>query len=178
MNVPPALSDSHGPPASAGSPVTAYVGLGANLGDARKTVMQAAREVSGLPGVHGSRLSPLYRSAPVDAGGPDYVNGVLRVETTLEAHMLLQALQGIENRHGRLRPYRNAPRSLDLDLLLYGEEESHTTFLTLPHPRMHERAFVLMPLRDLAPDLVLAQGGLEALLAACSGQQLERFGED
>src|SRR5690606_18076369 len=95
--------------------------------------------------------------------------------TTLPPETLLRALLEIEQRHGRLRPYRNAPRSLDLDLLLYGDELRHTAFLTLPHPRMHERAFVLMPLRDLAPGLTLAQGGLDALLAACHDQRLERL---
>lgn len=153
--------------------VTAYIGLGANLGDARSTVMQAALDIAALPGVLNTVLSPLYRSAPVDAGGPDYVNGVLKADTTLGAAALLSALQDIENHHGRQRPYRNAPRSLDLDLLLHGHTESHTTFLTLPHPRMHERAFVLRPLRDLAPDMLLAQGGLDALLAACQDQRLQ-----
>lgn len=169
------VPDGHASPGGTGTAVTAYVGLGANLGDAIGTVMQAATEISRLKGMLGSRLSPLYRSAPVNAAGPDYVNAVLQVETTLDPETLLGALQDIENHHGRLRPYRNAPRSLDLDLLLHGSEERHTDFLTLPHPRMHERAFVLMPLRDLAPTLVLPQGGLNALLADCGNQRLERL---
>lgn len=152
---------------------TAYVGLGANLGDARATVLQAAGDIAALPGIAGAQLSPLYRSAPVDAAGPDYVNAVMRVETTLPPEALLRALQDIENDHGRRRPYRNAPRSLDLDLLLHGDETRQTAFLTLPHPRMHERAFVLMPLRDLAPGLRLMQGSLDALLTACGDQRLE-----
>lgn len=163
-------------PNPAAARVTAYIGMGANLGDARATLLQAARDITAQPGVHDTRLSPLYRSAPVDAGGPDYVNGVLQVETTLAPEDLLRALQGIENEHGRQRPYRNAPRTLDLDLLLHGEETRQTAFLTLPHPRMHERAFVLMPLRDLAPGLLLAQGRFEALMAACGEQRLERLG--
>jgi len=155
--------------------VTAYIGMGANLGDAQATLTLAARDIAALPGIHRTQLSPLYRSAPVDAGGPDYINGVLRAETTLSAEALLRALQAIEDKHGRQRPYHHAPRSLDLDLLLHGREERQTDFLTLPHPHMHERAFVLMPLRDLAPGMVLAQGGLDELLAACSDQLLSRI---
>lgn len=158
-----------------GQSITAYIGMGANLGDAQATLMLAARDIAALSGILKTRMSPLYRSAPVDAGGPDYINGVLQVETTLGAEDLLHGLQSIENRHGRQRPYHHAPRSLDLDLLLHGREERQTDFLTLPHPHMHERAFVLMPLRDLAPGMVLAQGGLDELLAACSGQLLSRI---
>ncbi|NLC35363.1 MAG: 2-amino-4-hydroxy-6-hydroxymethyldihydropteridine diphosphokinase [Alcaligenaceae bacterium] len=154
--------------------VTAYIGMGANLGDAHATLMAAARDIAAVPGVLNTGVSPLYRSAPVGASGPDYLNGVLKADTTLNALEMLQALQDIENRHGRLRPYRNAPRSLDLDLLLHGQEEMRTDSLILPHPRMHERAFVLMPLRDLAPGLMLPQGSVEELLAACSDQLLSR----
>jgi 2-amino-4-hydroxy-6-hydroxymethyldihydropteridine diphosphokinase len=170
---PPADSSATARPV--GLAATAYIGLGANLGNARETVMRAASEIAELPGVRNTRLSPLYRSAPVDAGGPDYVNGVLQVEATLAADALLRAMQDIEIRHGRQRPYRNAPRSLDLDLLLYGSEKRVSDFLTLPHPRMHERAFVLMPLRDLTPELVLAQGSLDDLITACHDQRLERL---
>lgn len=153
--------------------VVAYIGMGANLGDARATLDAAARDIAALPGVHAVQRSPLYRSKPVDADGPDYVNGVLKAETILEAEDLLRALHGIENRHGRERPHRNAPRTLDLDLLLHGDEMRYTAFLTLPHPRMHQRAFVLRPLHDLEPSLRLPQGSLAALLAACGSQQLE-----
>lgn len=153
----------------------AYIGLGANLGDAQATLLQASHDIAALAGVSDTLLSPLYRSAPVDAGGPDYVNGVLRARTTLAPEDLLHALQAIETAHGRQRPYLNAPRSLDLDLLLHGGEHRVTRFLTLPHPRMHVRAFVLMPLRDIAPEISLTQGGLNELLAACSDQRLERL---
>lgn len=155
--------------------ITSYIGIGANLGEPQDTVVRAAKEIASLPGVLGTRLSPLYRSAPVDSSGPDYVNAVLKAETNLAADTLLRALQAIEDQHGRLRPYRNAPRSLDLDLLLHGAEQHTTDFLTLPHPRMHLRAFVLLPLRDLAPDIALPQGNLEALLAACRDQRVERI---
>ena len=126
------------------SVITSYIGIGANLGTPRDTVVTAAQDIARLPGVISTQLSPLYRSAPVDASGPDYINAVLKAETTLAADALLRALQDIENQHGRLRPYRNAPRSLDLDLLCT-ERSSKPDFLTLPHPRMHLRAFVLLP---------------------------------
>lgn len=151
----------------------AYIGLGANLGDARATLQRAAAELAQAPGITHFVLSPLYRTAPVDSSGPDYVNAVAMLATTLSPHELLRLLQGIEQQHGRLRPYRNAPRTLDLDLLLFGDQKIDDTDLIVPHPRMHERAFVLQPLADLAPELVLAQGSVQALLAACAGQALD-----
>nr|WP_255676074.1 2-amino-4-hydroxy-6-hydroxymethyldihydropteridine diphosphokinase [Pusillimonas sp. MFBS29] len=147
--------------------------MGANLGDARHTLQQAAHALGAAPGISGLRLSRFYRSAPVDATGPDYVNAVAEIDTDLAADALLSVLQGIENQHGRLRPYRNAPRTLDLDLLLYGELTVDTPRLTVPHPRMHERAFVLRPLEELRPALHLRQGSLTELLQACSDQALE-----
>jgi len=155
--------------------VFAYIGLGANLGQAQATLRQAADALAQTPGVESMELSPFYRSAPIDSSGPDYVNAVARIETTLAPLALLDALQAIENAHGRLRPYRNAPRTLDLDLLLYGSQAIDTPRLTVPHPRMHERAFVLKPLSDLAADLCLAQGPLDALLAVCADQDLQRL---
>lgn len=151
----------------------AYIGLGANLGNAQASLRQAAAELAQAPGIKQFTLSPLYRTAPVDSSGPDYVNAVAVLETTLSPQELLRLLQSIEQQHGRLRPYRNAPRTLDLDLLLFGTQKIEEPDLIVPHPRMHERAFVLQPLADLAPDLVLAQGPLKVLLAACSGQALE-----
>lgn len=158
--------------------VTAYIGMGANLGDARATLDAATTDIAALPGIHATQRSALYRSAPVNAKGPDFVNAVLRVETTLEAEDLLRALHSVENRHGRERPYQNAPRTLDLDLLLHGDEMRQTPFLTLPHPRMHLRAFVLRPLQELAPGLRLPQGPIATLLEACADQQLERLSDD
>ncbi len=155
--------------------VQAYIGLGANLGDAADTVRRAAAELAAVPGVSALRLSPLYGTAPVDSSGPDYVNAVAGLDTTLPPLDLLSALQAIEQRHGRKRPYRNAPRTLDLDLLLYGDRSLGLPTLTVPHPRMHERAFVLRPMMDLAPGLTLAQGGLEALLARCADQAIRRL---
>ena len=151
---------------------TAYVGLGANLGDARATLRQALDELQATPGVQSCAASRLYSSAPVDATGPDFVNAVARLETTLSPHALLQTLQAIEQGHGRERPWRNAPRTLDLDLLLHDQQPVNDAVLTVPHPRMHERAFVLRPLKELAPGLTLAQGTLDELLARCAGQKL------
>lgn len=152
--------------------IRSYIGLGANLGDALASLQQAAAELLATPGITTLRLSRFYRSAPVDANGPDYVNAVAEVLTSLPAAELLAALQVIENNHGRRRPYRNAPRTLDLDLLLYGDEAIDTPALTVPHPRMHERAFVLRPLQELAPALQLRQGTLPVLLQTCSDQVL------
>lgn len=153
----------------------AYIGLGANLGEAQATLRQAARELAGTPGIDDLRLSPFYRTAPVDSSGPDYVNAVAGVQTRLSPLALLDVLQQIELAHGRMRPYRNAPRTLDLDLLLYDDLAIDTPRLVVPHPRMHERAFVLQPLGDLAPGLRLAQGSVDDLLALCAGQGLQRL---
>ncbi|MGB6242768.1 MAG: 2-amino-4-hydroxy-6-hydroxymethyldihydropteridine diphosphokinase [Castellaniella sp.] len=152
--------------------ITAYIGLGANLGDAADTVRRAAAELSDTPGITAMRLSPLYSTAPVDSSGPDYVNAVAEIQASLQAPALLTALQAIEQQHGRERPYRNAPRTLDLDLLWYGGQTIALPHLIVPHPRMHERAFVLRPLLDLAPDLTLAQGPLPVLLARCADQNI------
>ncbi len=155
--------------------VRAYVGIGANLGDAAQTVRAAAERLH-LLGLR--RLSSLYRSAPVDAAGPDFVNAVAELDTPLPPLALLHELQAIEQDFGRERPYRNAPRTLDLDLLLHGEERLAGEPLTLPHPRLHQRAFVLRPLLELAPGLVvLGLGALVDHLPAVAGQRLERMGE-
>lgn len=144
-----------------------FVGLGANLGDARATLDAAFEALDALPGTRCVARSSHYRSAPVDAGGPDYVNAVAELRTTMQPQVLLQALQAIESRFGRERPYHHAPRTLDLDLLLYGQRHIATPQLSVPHPRMHERAFVLVPLAELAPELACA---------APPGQRIERLG--
>jgi 2-amino-4-hydroxy-6-hydroxymethyldihydropteridine diphosphokinase len=138
------------------APVTAYVGLGANLGDAPAAVTQALRDLGRLPQTQLARASSLYRSAPVDAAGPDYVNAVAELHTALSPHELLAELQRLEQAAGRERPWRNAPRTLDLDLLLYDDVRLDSPELTIPHPRMHERAFVLVPLAEIAPVRVSA----------------------
>jgi 2-amino-4-hydroxy-6-hydroxymethyldihydropteridine diphosphokinase len=139
------------------SGVVAYIGLGGNLGDARAAVLAALDAIAALPDVDLLAASSLYGSAPVDSTGDDYVNAVAKVQTTRSADSLLDALQAIENGAGRERPYRNAPRTLDLDVLLYAEDSIQTQRLTVPHPRMGERAFVLMPLAEIAPHLVIPQ---------------------
>jgi 2-amino-4-hydroxy-6-hydroxymethyldihydropteridine diphosphokinase len=135
-------------------PVFAYIGLGANLGDPRSAVMAAMEAVSDLDGLALIRRSSLYGSAPLDAGGGDYVNAVVQVQTRLKPHALLERLHGIEHAAGRSRPFRNAPRTLDLDILLYDDLVLNDTVLVLPHPRMGQRAFVLRPLAEIAPELV------------------------
>lgn len=153
-----------------------YVALGANLGDPIETLLLAVDDLRTLAIKQQLELSDFYRTAPLDAGGPDYINAVVRFHTELPALSLLHALQKIENQHGRVRSEKNAPRTLDLDLLLYGQERYASAELEVPHPRMHERAFVLYPLADLAPDLVLAQGALSVLLEQVAEQEIEALG--
>ncbi|OGB73015.1 MAG: 2-amino-4-hydroxy-6-hydroxymethyldihydropteridine diphosphokinase [Burkholderiales bacterium RIFOXYC12_FULL_65_23] len=152
------------------SAVLAHVALGANLGDARATVSDAIAALNRLPQTRLLRASGLYRSAPWEASGPDFINAVAAVETGLDAHELLRALQALELQAGRERPYRNAPRTLDLDLLLYGDAVIDTPDLSVPHPRLRERAFVLLPLAEIAPALVTASE-----LQAVAGQAIERL---
>jgi len=137
-------------------PVLAYVGLGANLGDPRRTVLEAMQALNGFAGVTLRKQSSLYSSTPVDAGGDDYINAVVQLETRLKPHDLLRVLHAVEQDAGRQRPYRNAPRTLDLDLLLYASDRVDSADLQVPHPRMWERAFVLLPLAEIAPELVSA----------------------
>lgn len=153
-------------------PALAYVGLGANLGEREAALRQALAALGQCPGTRVLRVSPLYGSAPVDASGPDYLNAVAEVATTLAPEALLQALQAIEQSAGRERPYRNAPRTLDLDILWFGDQVIHTPTLTVPHPRMDERAFVLRPLADLVPGRVSA-----AALQAVAAQSIYRLAD-
>ena len=132
----------------------AYIGIGANLGDACATVIAAMDSLDRLARCRIIRRSSLYRSAPFEASGPDFINAVVALETTLDPDSLLDALQQLEQQAGRERPYRNAPRTLDLDLLLFDTVVRHTPTLTLPHPRLSERAFVIVPLAEIAPSLV------------------------
>lgn len=141
---------------SANHPVIAYVGLGANLGNPMAALKQALHALEQTPGISAVRASSFYRSAPVDAKGPDFINAVAELLTDLTAPQVLQALQRIEDAAGRERPFRNAPRTLDLDLLLYGDARTDSPTLTVPHPRMEQRAFVLVPLAELAPARVSA----------------------
>lgn len=138
---------------------TAYIGLGANLGNAQQQVKDAITTLSHTDGIKVDVVSSLYKTAPIDSSGDDYINAVARLLTLLDADTLLDTLLQVEKAFGRERPYTNAPRTLDLDLLLFNAEQRNTPHLTLPHPRMHERAFVLVPLIEIAPDLVIPGKG-------------------
>jgi len=156
--------------------MNAYIGIGANLGDARANVDDAVARLALLPESRLLRTSPYYRSAPIDSSGDDYVNAVVAIDTRLVAEDLLTALHRIETEHGRERPYRNAPRTLDLDLLLYGDAVIATDTLTVPHPRMLERAFVLRPLLDIAPAIVVpGRGRAASFVSAVAKQVIERL---
>ena len=147
---------------------TAWIGLGANLGDARAALCAAVQCIAALPSTHVTQVSSLYGSAPVDASGPDYLNAVVEISTALAPLELLDALQNIELDAGRERPYRNAPRTLDLDIVRFADLTLNTERLTLPHPRSMERAFVLRPLSEFAHTQVTA-----AQLKAVADQRIE-----
>jgi 2-amino-4-hydroxy-6-hydroxymethyldihydropteridine diphosphokinase len=156
----------------AGQGAAVFIGLGANLGDAPATVRAALAELQALAEPGSFAASALYVSAPVDSSGPDYVNAVARLRTGLAPHALLAALQAIEGRFGRERPYHNAPRTLDLDVLLFdvqGDEGGIVVAdarLTIPHPRAAQRGFVLEPLAELWPaGAIPGAGRVQALLA-------------
>ena len=156
----------------------AYVGLGANIGEPGRQLRAAIEELMNLPGSKSVLASSVYSSAPLGhADQPDFLNAVVRLDTALAPEHLLGQLQEIEKRHGRERPFAGAPRTLDLDLLLYGEEAIASPRLTVPHPRMHERAFVLKPLLELDSAITVPGKGLAAtLLSACSSQKVEKIG--
>lgn len=159
--------------------VDAYIGLGANLGDAAAALAQAVKDVSGLPGTKVVARSSLYRTAPitttggaqVQAPGDDYLNAVIKIQTSLPAPVLLQHLLQIELAAGRERPHLHAPRTLDLDVLLYGSGRIDSPHLTVPHPRMWQRAFVLVPLAEVTPALAGADE-----LTAVAHQRIEKAG--
>ena len=157
--------------------VTAFIGLGANLGEPEAQVRTAIAALGKLPRTRLVKASSLYRSAPVGyKDQPDFINAVAEIETQLGPKALLDELLKIEVRFGRARTFPNAPRTLDLDLLLYGERIIAETGLTLPHPRMHARAFVLAPLAEIAPEAVVPGKGTAAtLLAACKGQDVAKL---
>ncbi|CCD38166.1 2-amino-4-hydroxy-6-hydroxymethyldihydropteridinepyrophosphokinase [Candidatus Paraburkholderia kirkii UZHbot1] len=152
-----------------------YLGLGANLGDARQTLKDAVVCLAQQHTVTVLAKSSLYRTAPIDATGDDYFNCVVKLETSLPARSLLRLCHSIEEQFGRERPYRNAPRTLDLDILLYGVSSIDEADLVVPHPRMTERAFVLVPLIELEPDLILPQRGrADAFVAGVADQRIEK----
>ena len=149
----------------------AYVGIGSNLGDPRAQVLSAFNELDRLPHTRVVKKSSLYRTAPMGhADQPDFINAVAQLETGLPAERLLAELQEVEQRHGRQRSFPNAPRTLDLDILLFGNAALRSSALTVPHPRMHERAFVLKPLLEIDPQLPFQQH-----LDSCKDQKVERL---
>jgi len=156
----------------------AFIGLGANIGDPGRQLRNALAALDGIPGTRLMRASSLWRTAPVGyAAQPDFVNAVAEVETAQAPRALLEALLAIEKRFGRERSFANAPRTLDLDLLLYGDRVLSEQGLELPHPRMHERAFVLAPLVEIAPEVEIpGKGRADALLARCRDQRIEKAG--
>ena len=150
--------------------VTAYIALGANLGDPGAALHQAMDDLDQVDDVKVVKRSSLYQTAPIDSSGPDYVNAVVEISTALTAPALLAVLQFIEDQAGRARPFPNAPRTLDLDLLLFGAALIHSHTLEVPHPRMWERAFVLVPLAEIAPTAVSA-----AQLLSVQGQTISSY---
>ena len=157
--------------------IRAYVGLGANLGEPRRQLTDAIIAMSGLPETRLAGHSSFYRTAPVGhEDQPEFLNAVAALDTRLAPGVLLDGLQGIERRHGRERPFLDAPRTLDLDLLLFGGEQIARPGLTVPHPRMHQRAFVLQPLLELDPGISIpGKGKASAFLPACASQKIERM---
>jgi 2-amino-4-hydroxy-6-hydroxymethyldihydropteridine diphosphokinase len=155
----------------------AYVGLGSNLQDPRRQVERAFEELDALPHTRLVKRSSLYRSAPIGhAEQPEFVNAVAQLETALPAERLLMELQEIEQRHGRERSFANAPRTLDLDLLLFGKSIFSNKNLVVPHPRMHERAFVLKPLYEVAPHASIpGVGTVKDCLEKTRNQEAERI---
>lgn len=155
----------------------AFIALGSNLNDPVMQLEQAFQDIGRLPGTRLLARSSLYCTAPVGfQDQPDFINAAALVETALEPHALLTALLAIEQQYGRVRDMRNGPRVLDLDVLLYDALVCHEHGLTLPHPRMHERAFVLEPLLEIAPDCVIpGQGAAADCLLQCSGQILKKI---
>jgi 2-amino-4-hydroxy-6-hydroxymethyldihydropteridine diphosphokinase len=158
------------------APVLAYIGIGANLGDAQQNVQQALSALNELPQTSVSAQSSLFRTAPIDADGDDYVNAVAQLKTALPPEELLQALLQLEQGFGRERAYLNAPRTLDLDILLYGDQIIHSESLTVPHPRMTTRAFVLIPLLQIDPFIVIpGHGAAHRFAPAVAAQTIRKM---
>lgn len=154
----------------------AYLGLGANLGQAKQTLKDAVVCLAQQVGITIAQKSCLYKTAPLDADGDDYLNAILAIETSLSPHALLALCQQLETHFGRERPYPNAPRTLDIDILLYGDMQISDADLTIPHPRMTGRAFVLVPLVEMAPELEIpGQGRAAQFLAAVADQRIEKI---
>jgi 2-amino-4-hydroxy-6-hydroxymethyldihydropteridine diphosphokinase len=156
--------------------ITAYVGIGSNLGDPRANVEQAMLQLDKLPKTRITGQSSLFRTAPIDAEGDDYINAVVRLDTRLSAQDLLQELQTIEHAYERERPYVNAPRTLDLDILLYGSQKIRSDSLTVPHPRLTQRAFALIPLLQIDPLIAVPEAGpAHSFVPGVAGQAIQKI---
>ena len=158
--------------------VRAYIGLGANLGEAAASVTDALARLGGLPKTRLTAQSSLFRTEPIEADGADYVNAVAQIETGLPPLELLRGLQRIEQDFGRERTYQNAPRTLDLDILLYGQQTITSDELVVPHPRLTQRAFALIPLLQIEPLVTIPGAGpAHAFVAAVAGQRIQKIGK-
>lgn len=159
-----------------GRQIVAHIGIGSNLGEASDHVRQALLALDTLPATRVTAQSSLFRTAPIDADGDDYINAVARIATDLSAEELLQALLTLEQKSGRERSYQNAPRTLDLDLLLYGDQRIATPTLTVPHPRMTSRAFVLIPLLQIDPFIhIPGQGAAHQFVPGVAMQAIQKI---
>lgn len=158
------------------SQMPCHIGIGANLGDAQDTVTRTIELLGNLPQTQLAARSSLFTTAPVDASGDDYINAVVKIDTGLQPLELLQALLALEQGFGRKRPYHNAPRTLDLDILLYGDRIIASESLTVPHPRMTQRAFVLIPLLQIDPFITIpGQGPAHAFVPGVAGQAIRKI---
>lgn len=160
--------------------MTAFIALGSNLENPQRQIAAGFAELAALPQTRVLRRSSLYRSAPVGyADQPDFINAVAGIETGMGPQELLAALLAIERRHGRVREFPNAPRTLDLDIALYGDLVLHEHGLTIPHPRMHERAFVMVPLAEIAPDCVVpGRGRVSELMAGIDAGSVRKVASE
>lgn len=159
--------------------VLAYIGLGSNLSNPHQQILSAIGELSSTPGIHVVGQSSLYVSAPMGyTEQPDFINAVVALRTPLPAETLLKTLLCIEQSHGRIRAFTNAPRNLDLDLLLYGNERIEAADLSVPHPRLHERAFVLLPLIEISPEVrIPGKGRAKDWVEKCGNQSIRRLAD-
>jgi 2-amino-4-hydroxy-6-hydroxymethyldihydropteridine diphosphokinase len=160
----------------AGVTMAAYVGIGSNLGDSRAHVQNAITQLGKLPQSRLAGQSSLFKTAPLEADGDDYINAVVRIDTTLSPLALLHELQAMENASGRERPYPNAPRELDLDILLYGQQKIVEDGLAIPHPRLTQRAFALIPLLQLDPFITIpGHGPAHSFVPKVAGQAIRKI---
>lgn len=165
-------------PPMPGSPVQVWIALGGNLGDVPALMQHALRMLDARPDCAVTAVSPLYSTPPWGiTEQPDFINACAGLETTMAPPSLLSVLKDLEAQAGRTQTVRNGPRPLDIDILLYGQERYHDEALTIPHPRMLERAFVLVPLADIAADVVVESKSIAARAAECDRAGMRQLGE-